>query len=105
MKAQGVCAFAAEKIPQEWLRKYNDAFCLQAKDAWLCSGSLRLLSGDVSNALARKLGWREPLSVSTLGTQLVEIGKMHAEVRLMSEHGCSPCENDLRFSCTSEDVT
>lgn len=57
---------------------------LQAEDAWLCSGSLRLLSGDVSDALAHLLGWREPLSVSTLGTQLVELGKMHSEVTTAS---------------------
>ena len=53
---------------------------LQAEDAWLCSGSLRLLSGDVSSNLAHLLGWREPLSVSTLGTQLIELGRMHPEV-------------------------
>ncbi len=55
-------------------------YALQAGDAWLCSGSLRLLSGDVNTALAHLLGWQEPLSVSTLGTQLVELGKMHPEV-------------------------
>ena len=53
---------------------------LQAGDAWLCSGSLRLLSGDVNDPLAHLLGWQEPLTVSTLGTQLVELGKMHPEV-------------------------
>ena len=53
---------------------------LQAGDAWLCSGSLRLLSGDVNSALGGLLGWQEPLSVSTLGTQLVELGKLHPEV-------------------------
>ena len=53
----------------------------QAEDAWLCSASLRLLSGEASEALAAKLGWQDPLSVSTLGTQLVELGKVHPEVR------------------------
>ena len=58
---------------------------LQAMDAWLCSGSLRLLSGNVSDSLAHLLGWREPLSVPTLGTQLIELGKMHPEVITASD--------------------
>ena len=64
----------------------NILCALQAKDAWLCSGSLRLLSGDVNDALARLLEWQEPLSVSTLGTQLVELGKMHPKVATALYH-------------------
>ena len=54
---------------------------MQAEDAWLCSASMRLLSGEAGEALPAKLGWQDPLSVSTLGTQLVELGKVHPEVR------------------------
>ena len=75
---------------------------MQAEDAWLCSASLRLLSGEVSEALAPKLGWQAPLSVSALGTQLVELGKMHPEAGIFCHAQCFP-DNSSQFlsSCAT----
>ena len=63
---------------------------MQVEDAWLCSASLRLLSREVTKALAPRLGWEDPLSVSTLGTQLVELGRMHPQASDQSQARLMP---------------
>ena len=50
------------------------------RDAWLASGSMRILDGECSDALAERLGWQEPVEPVNLAAQLLELGKLHSEV-------------------------
>lgn len=53
---------------------------LQVHDAWLCSACLRLVNGNPGSALASRLGWSAPLPATTLGAQLLELGRLHSQV-------------------------
>lgn len=74
----------------------------QDADAWLCSACLRLVNGVPGPALTARLGWARPLPATTLAAQLLELGKLHGEVRArcaMSCQGPNPCAPlSARFS-------
>lgn len=63
--------------------------CMQVEDAWICSACLRLVNGNPGPALASKLGWTAPLAAPTLAAQLLELGKLHSQVPMVSLY--CPC--------------
>ena len=48
-------------------------------DMWLTSVCTRILDGECSYALAQRLGWLQPIPLTHLAAQLLELGKMHAK--------------------------
>ena len=67
----------------------------QEEEAWLCSACLRLVNGSPGPALAKRLGWTQPLPATVLAAQLLELGKLHGQVSisLLLER----CDSHLHF--------
>ncbi len=61
---------------------------MQVHEAWLCSASLRLVNGNPGAALASRLGWAGPLPATTLGAQLLELGRLHPQVQPSTKPAC-----------------
>ncbi|XP_020581520.1 sacsin isoform X2 [Phalaenopsis equestris] len=54
---------------------------------WQVSSKMRILDGDChSTYVQEKLGWKDPLDIETLSTQLVALSKSYTQLTLQSKH-------------------